>query len=166
MQACGYRAPELCCGAQDYTAAIDVWAFGCFLAVLGGEAFSPETPPSASRKATGSAKRRDPTKHRRENLDALLAIFAHLGTPSGETLTQLPLFPQGLAPMEAQPWSSIAWKRLGSRGIQMLNAMLALDPALRPDVKALMEHDFFFPERLRLADLQVPSTPAIAKVPR
>ena len=135
-----------------------MWALGCFLALLGGEPFSLEPAPTALFKAEAPNNQREFNRKRLGNLDQILGVFTKLGTPRHDMMTRLPLFPLGVPTEKAKPWRSIVWKRLGSSGVKMLDSMVALDPALRPDAAALLEH-VLFPERLRLADLKVPPPP-------
>lgn len=122
-----YRPPELFFEAKHYSGAVDVWSIGCVLAEL---------------------VQRAPYLHGETDLAVLSAINVTIGTPTEANwpgVTKLPRFVK-LSPEQALwPKSEIMrrFPALGSTGVDLLMAILSLDPRKRPTAKGILEHDWF-----------------------
>jgi len=118
-----YRAPEILLGTKIYTTALDVWSVGCILAemVSGRSIFCGES-----------------------EIEQLFAIFRVMGTPTAETwpkvsdLRDWHEFPQ----WRPKPLIELL-PSLGADGCDLLESMLALDPAKRISATEAIKHAWF-----------------------
>jgi len=118
-----YRAPEILLGTKCYSTAIDMWSVGCIL---------------------GEMARGKPLFTGENEIEQLLAIFRILGTPCRETwptvedLRDWHEFPQ---------WKPIPLSQyvaeLGSRGCDLLDRLLHMDPIHRLSADEALEHPYF-----------------------
>ncbi|XP_010556680.1 PREDICTED: shaggy-related protein kinase alpha-like isoform X2 [Tarenaya hassleriana] len=131
-----YRAPELICGATEYTTAIDIWSAGCVLAelLLGQPLF-----PGESR------------------VDQLVEIAKILGTPTREEIKCMnPRYTEFKFPqIKAQPWHKIFPKLMPPEALDLVSRFLQYSPNLRCTALEALTHPFF--DELR--DPKPPCTP-------
>jgi cyclin-dependent kinase 7 len=122
-----YRPPELFFEARHYSGAVDIWSVGCVLAELA---------------------QRAPYLHGETDIAVLGAINNIIGTPTEANWPGVSKLPRYVALTPNQPlWpkSEIALRfpSLGAVGVDLLMAMLTLDPRKRPTAKSILEHEFF-----------------------
>ncbi|AOW01520.1 kinase-like domain-containing protein [Yarrowia lipolytica] len=119
-----YRAPEILLGGRQYSTGVDMWSIGCIFAEM------------VTRK---------PLFPGDSEIDEIFKIFRLLGTPTEETwpgVTALPdykpTFPQ---------WSRKDIGRtvtpLDHEGLDLLEHLLAYDPACRISAKRAADHAYF-----------------------
>ena len=149
-----YRAPELLLGARVYGPAIDVWSCGCILAEL-------------------LLKR--PLLPGRTEAEQLELIFRLLGTPTdaawpgwdrlplARELRMRPRAPANLRSAlgldAAAPYGAGAAAHVSEAGLDLLRAMLALDPARRISAADARSHPWFAESPLPLDPRLMPSFP-------
>lgn len=125
-----YRAPELLCGLQNYSQAIDVWSAGCIFGelVTGRPLFAGDS-----------------------EIDVVFKIFRSIGTPTDNDWPRLrsdkglnkpiPHYPKRLLQ------ESIDLQDLSSEGADLLSQMLFCDPQKRISAKSALAHSFFAEEK-------------------
>lgn len=120
-----YRAPEIMLSFQNYTKAIDVWSVGCILAeLLGGK----------------------PIFKGRDHVDQLCQILKYLGTPPEETLRRIRSqraqeYVRGLPFTPKIPFQQL-FPQANPEALDLLEKMLAFDPADRITVQEALEHPY------------------------
>ena len=160
-----YRSPEVLMEARDYTAASDVWGVGCIGAEL----------------VLGSAMLRGKTE-----TDQLNLLFGTFGVPNEGDWPEyatLPLAKKGMAfngppasrfpnffrtaesPVDADP-ASARKTFLPASGVQVLQGMLALNPARRLKASEALKDPFFTEAPLPQSAALMPSFPATNDMPR
>ncbi|KAL3310545.1 Cell division protein kinase 1 [Cichlidogyrus casuarinus] len=123
-----YRAPEVLLGAHRYTCSIDIWSMGCIFYEV----------------ATTDALFRGDSE-----IDQLYKVFRILGTPTETTwpgVTKLPDFQKLVFPN----WNTNKLKELekiqnalNESGLDLLQAMLTLDPNERITARDALLHPYF-----------------------
>lgn len=119
-----YRAPEVLLGAQRYSTPVDIWSIGCIFAEM----------------ATKSPLFRGDSE-----IDQLFRIFRTLSTPTEETwpgVSSLPDYKTSFPSWRTNTLASSV-KQLDSDGLNLLQAMLIYDPALRISARDALTHKFF-----------------------
>jgi len=146
-----YRAPELLLGAKVYGAAIDVWSLGCIFAEL---------------------VLRKPLLPGQGEIDQIDKIFKLLGTPTEASWpgsSQLPHMKK--VKFRPQPFSHLRdkFKRgmsftsetaLSEKGLELLAAMLTLNPDERITTKQALEHEYFSEQPPPKAHHLMPTRPS------
>jgi cell division cycle 2-like protein len=128
-----YRAPELLLGATRYTAAVDVWSFGCVFAELLTNA--PLVPGS-------------------NEVDQLARIFELCGLPSEASwpgFRRLPNAQSLRLPRSPPPTAHGSVLRakfplLTTAGSRLLTSILSLNPEARPSAQGLLEDEWWAAE--------------------
>lgn len=128
-----YRPPELLLGSQNYGPAVDMWSVGCIFAEL---------------------LLRKPILPGRNEFEQIDLIFKTFGTPTEQTwpgLTKLHYYSMVSTQSQQQygnkPHPSHFQEKFGmldKRAQELLNALLAMDPAKRITAKAALDHDYFW----------------------
>lgn len=128
-----YRAPEVLLGDTRYTSAVDMWSVGCVFAELAlGEALFPG----------------------RGELDQMQRIFSVLGRPTEERWPGVGALPGARRLALPGPERSALAARMradstGARtpltrlGVELLDAMLTLDPGRRVTAAEALQHPYF-----------------------
>lgn len=119
-----YRAPEILLGGRQYSTGVDMWSIGCIYAEM------------ATRK---------PLFPGDSEIDEIFKIFRVLGTPN-ETIwpgvTTLPDFKTSFPKWSRKPLASLV-PTLDEQGLDLLESLLAYDPAMRISAKRAICHPYF-----------------------
>ncbi|KAJ1338985.1 cyclin-dependent kinase 2 [Batrachochytrium salamandrivorans] len=118
-----YRSPEILLGSKHYSTAVDMWSVGCIFAEM---------------------ILKHPLSWRLE-IDEIFRIFRALGTPSETTwpgFASLPDYKPNFPIWAPQPFSEIV-PNLDMDGLDLLQRMLAYDPAARISAKKAINHPYF-----------------------
>ncbi|KAI0489464.1 hypothetical protein KFK09_029307 [Dendrobium nobile] len=119
-----YRPPELLLGATDYDVGVDLWSAGCILAeLLAGKPIMPG----------------------RTEVEQLHRIFKLCGSPSEEYWKKSKL-PHATIFKPQQPYKRCikeTFKEFPPSSLQLIETLLAIDPAERGTASAALESDFF-----------------------
>jgi cyclin-dependent kinase 7 len=120
-----YRAPELLFGARHYGPGVDLWAAGCILAEL--FLHRPLCPGYS-------------------DIDQLLKVLRITGTPTAESWPGAESTPDYgkilFAPMRPQQVQQLC-PGVSESGVQLLEALLALDPQRRVPAATALQHPWF-----------------------
>ncbi|KAF2433317.1 Pkinase-domain-containing protein [Tothia fuscella] len=135
-----YRPPELFYKAKYYSGVVDVWSCGCVLAQL---------------------VLRSAYIHGETDMQVLDAIVQALGQPTEENwpgvskLENYVMMKPPTRPLTSKAEMMNLFGTLGPVGVDLLMAMLALDPRKRLTSKQVLEHEFFkiAPRPTKAADL-------------
>jgi mitogen-activated protein kinase 1/3 len=120
-----YRAPEIMCACSDYDNKIDVWAVGCIMAELLG---------------------RGPLFPGDDYIKQVNLIFDTLGTPDESDMKFISnqkayQYIKSLKPRPKVPFST-KYKHASAQAIDLLDKMLAFNPAKRLTVDQCLEHPY------------------------
>ena len=146
-----YRAPELLLGATTYGRAIDLWSVGCIFAELAGGG--------------------QPLLPGKNEVDQLALTFALCGIPTERSWPSFRRLPNARllklpAPTEENTRSNIRARfaaSLSTLGTDLLEALLALDPAGRPDsAYDAARHAYFREKPLPVPEALFPTFPSRA----
>ncbi|KAL1518247.1 hypothetical protein ABEB36_001896 [Hypothenemus hampei] len=139
-----YRAPELLFGAKQYGICIDIWAVGCILAEL---------------------LLRVPLFPGESDLDQLTKIFGVLGSPTEETWPGVKMLSDY---MEFKTFPSIPLKSIftaaGDDLLDLLEAMLALNPIARKNCTECLKMPFFSNKPAPTLNAKLPLPQNIRKI--
>lgn len=119
-----YRAPEILLGGRQYSTGVDMWSIGCIFAEM------------ATRK---------PLFPGDSEIDEIFKIFRLLGTPTEDVwpgVTSLPNFKTTFPKWHRRDLAEYV-PALDSLGIDLLEQLLAYDPAARISAKRAIEHPYF-----------------------
>lgn len=152
-----YRAPELLLGATRYGREIDFWSVGCVFAEL-----AAVVQPSGGPLLPG-----------KNEADQLALTFALCGIPTERSWPGFRRLPNArllkLPPTtEENTRSNIAARfgdqQLSPNGIRLLEALLTLDPARRPDsARDVLRHAYFSEKPLAVPEALFPTFPSRAE---
>jgi cell division cycle 2-like protein len=123
-----YRAPELLLGAEKYGTTVDMWSVGCIF---------------------GELLLREPLLQGKNEVDELSKIFELCGIPTEETWPGFRHLPNARSlrlPKNPVSQGSVLRAKfpfLTASGSALLTSLLALNPAVRPSAKDVLEHAFF-----------------------
>jgi len=125
-----YRAPELLLGAEEYGFEIDIWSIGCIFAEL---------------------LTREPVFQGKNEVGQLSAIFGLIGTPTAESWpgfrslanakTLYPLLNK--AESRKSNLNATKFPYLTVAGVELLSAMLTLNPDDRPTAAQILSRSYF-----------------------
>ncbi|CAN6620676.1 cyclin-dependent kinase 1 [Trichomonascus vanleenenianus] len=119
-----YRSPEILLGGRQYSTGVDMWSIGCIFAEM------------VTRK---------PLFPGDSEIDEIFKIFRLLGTPNDDTwpgVTSLPDFKTTFPKWTRQSLQT-AVPGLDDDGIDLLEQLLAYDPAMRISAKRAIQHPYF-----------------------
>lgn len=123
-----YKSPEMLFGSIDYDFTVDLWAVGCVLGVL----LSP----------TGQA-----VFEGMSDIDQLCCIFKLRGTPREEDWPEVVLLPDygkiAFTAVEAQPFALQSQGCCSAEALELLEALLQLNPAKRAMAAEALDANFF-----------------------
>ncbi|KAL0905262.1 hypothetical protein M5K25_027453 [Dendrobium thyrsiflorum] len=135
-----YRPPELLLGATDYDVGVDLWSAGCILAeLLAGKPIMPG----------------------RTEVEQLHRIFKLCGSPSEEYWKKSKL-PHATIFKPQQPYKRCikeTFKEFPPSSLQLIETLLAIDPAERGTASAALESDFFGIEPFACEPSSLPQYP-------
>ena len=147
-----YRAPELLLGCTTYSTAVDCWSLGCILAEL---------------------LSRDPLLPGRSELEQIDKMFKLLGTPNERVWPQFADMPVvRKARFVQQPYNFLRNRfpaftpdgrpALSEAGFDLLNRLLAYDPARRISAADALQHPWFSEVPLPKDKALMPTLPTLA----
>ena len=148
-----YRAPELLLGAARYTSAVDMWSVGCIF---------------------GELLTREPLLQGRNEVDELTKIFELCGIPTDESWPAFRRLPNARAlrlpsatgggNVKALTRSAVRarFPLLTAAGVDLLNSLLALDPARRPTAGEMLAHEYFRQDPKPKQEAMFPTFPSKA----
>ncbi|KAI7882921.1 Pkinase-domain-containing protein [Lichtheimia hyalospora FSU 10163] len=124
-----YRPPELLLGATAYGPAVDIWSGGCIMI----EFFAGK-----------------PVFNGVDEITQLDIIYKTMGTPTTETwpsITQLPWYDL-VRPKEQYPnkFRELYEKTMSPGALELLEAMLSMNPEQRPTAEQALQFDYFTKE--------------------
>ncbi|KAF2422752.1 serine/threonine protein kinase, CMGC family, CDC2/CDK subfamily [Tothia fuscella] len=142
-----YRAPELLLGAESYGRGVDIWSLGCIF---------------------GELLKNAPILPGKNEVDELSKIFELCGLPSEETWPGFRRLPnaKGLRlPRTPTAIGSVIRSKfplLTAAGTDLLNSLLALNPAHRPSAADVLNHPWFSEDPRPKATAMFPTFPSKA----
>lgn len=119
-----YRAPEILLGGKQYSTGVDMWSIGCIFAEM------------AQRKPLFAGD---------SEIDQIFKILKVLGTPTKEVWPEIEYmsdFKDTFPKWKKQNLATIVTK-LDAPGINLLQQLLAYDPAIRISAKRALMHEYF-----------------------
>ena len=119
-----YRAPEILLGGKQYSTGVDMWSIGCIFAEM------------AQRKPLFSGD---------SEIDQIFKIFKVLGTPNKDVWREVESmsdYRETFPKWKKQDLANIVTK-LDRHGINLLEQLLAYDPAIRITAKRALHHEYF-----------------------
>jgi cyclin-dependent kinase len=119
-----YRAPEILLGGRQYSTGVDMWSIGCIFAEM------------ITRK---------PLFPGDSEIDEIFKIFRVLGTPNEDIwpgVSSLPDFKTTFPKWSRKPLDKVV-QGLDQCGIDLLEELLAYDPAMRISAKRAIMHPYF-----------------------
>ncbi|KAL5032465.1 Cyclin-dependent kinase catalytic subunit, variant 2 [Batrachochytrium dendrobatidis] len=119
-----YRSPEILLGSKHYSTAVDIWSVGCIFAEMVIK--HPLFPGDSE-------------------IDEIFRIFRALGTPTETTwpgFSSLPDYKPNFPTWSPQSMTELV-PNLDMDGLDLLQRMLAYDPAARISAKRAMNHPYF-----------------------
>ena len=124
-----YRPPELLFGARHYSGAVDVWSMGMVFAEL-----LLRVPYAAT--------------HSDKEIAQLETICDAIGTPDEANWPGVTSLPNYVAmdkhvPVRGRDYYMAKFPTAGAQGVDLLMAMLALDPKRRITARAVLEHKWW-----------------------
>ncbi|KAG0551132.1 hypothetical protein BDA96_01G396800 [Sorghum bicolor] len=135
-----YRPPELLLGATDYEVGVDLWSAGCILAeLLAGRPIMPG----------------------RTEVEQLHKIFKLCGSPTEEYWKKSKL-PHATIFKPQQPYKRRireTFKDFPQSALQLIETLLAIDPADRLTATSALRSDFFTTEPLACEPSSLPKYP-------
>jgi cell division cycle 2-like len=125
-----YRAPELLLGTPEYAFEIDIWSLGCIFAEL---------------------LTLLPLFQGKNEVSQLSLIFSLLGTPTNKSWPGFRSLPnaKALYPLLSNSRSSTSqlnaskFPYLSSSGLDLVSALLSMNPTPRPTAHQILEHSYF-----------------------
>lgn len=123
-----YRAPELLLGATSYGPEVDIWSLGCIF---------------------GELVVKTPLLPGKNEVDQLSQTFSLCGLPSEKSWPAFYRLPNAKSlKMAREPVSNPGFNRakfplLTAAGIELLSALLALNPERRPTAQMVLQHPYF-----------------------
>ena len=148
-----YRAPELILGADKYDQAIDIWSLGCVF---------------------GELLKKDTLFAGKSELDQITKIFELCGLPSERSWPSFRRLPNAKAlklPINPAPAATYSVVRTRfplatNAGAELLNSLLALNPASRPSASEVLAHRYFRDDPKPKASSMFPTFPSKAGMER
>ena len=148
-----YRAPELILGAEKYDQAIDIWSLGCVF---------------------GELLKKDTLFPGKSELDQITKIFELCGLPSERSwpsfrrlpnvkALKLPINP---APSATRSIVRTRFPMATNAGAELLDSILALNPASRPSASEVLAHRYFRDDPKPKASSMFPTFPSKAGLER
>ncbi|EPS43427.1 hypothetical protein H072_2581 [Dactylellina haptotyla CBS 200.50] len=125
-----YRAPELCLGERNYTAAVDIWGVGCVFAEM---------------------KKGRPILTGNSDTHQIELIFQLCGSPTERNMPGWERLPDARLVKSFAPYTrtlEAQFNILGSSGVALLSELLKLDPRTRVNAMDALEHEYFRVEPL------------------
>lgn len=142
-----YRAPELLLGAEDYTAAIDMWSMGCIFASL-----LLAKDPNVKALFQGRQLEKDDSKQPKQppfQSDQCDKIFKILGAPTFATWPDVAALPDYKMikdknyPMTSTLPAQFAKNPITPDALDLLTKMLQMDPSRRITAADALKHEYF-----------------------
>ncbi|KAF1837055.1 Pkinase-domain-containing protein [Decorospora gaudefroyi] len=124
-----YRSPELLLGTRDYSTEVDMWSVGCIF---------------------GELILKEPILSGKNEVDQLSLIFSLCGLPSEKTWPAFYRLPNARSlklprdPQHKTPgFNRARFPFLTASGIDLLSALLSLNPENRPSATDVLSHPYF-----------------------
>ncbi|KAK6131373.1 hypothetical protein DH2020_034858 [Rehmannia glutinosa] len=117
-----YRAPELLLGSTNYGVGIDLWSAGCLMAeMFAGRPIMPG----------------------RTEVEQVHRIYKLCGSPPDDYYKRLKLSTALKPPQTYKSTLRETFRYFPSSSLDLLNKLLALDPARRGSASSALQHEFF-----------------------
>jgi cyclin-dependent kinase 7 len=125
-----YRPPELLLGSQHYGGCVDIWSTACVIAELAvRDFFLPSETDIAQLNV----------------ITEVFGIPTETEWPGISSLRHWEVSLKGSAPKRPQPlsWWRMRLPLLGEDGIDLIRAMMTMDPAKRLDARGALKHPYW-----------------------